>query len=197
MSVGSVVRRLLRQDDGGSAVEFAIVGPMIMLLAFGSFDAVRIVTVSNTVNRVAASTADMVTRNTVLADGVTEISGAIGAYFQAANIAAAPLDLENAGRVYFSGITNADGTGARVAWQRTHPDYGLDVESRIGAEGGTATLPADMIVRPGETVVVSEVFYEFTPTIWNTVLWFSEAGSIEFYRPAVFRPRFGGLTTLD
>lgn len=185
-------RGLVRGEDGGSALEFAIVAPMIMLLGLGAFDTTRVVMLGNKVNRVAANTADMVTRNRTLQDG-----GEIATYFDLANNAALPLDLENAGRVFISGITNADGTGPRVAWQRTDPDYGLNVVSRIGSEGAAAVLPGDMTVRPGETAVVSEVFYEFTPTIWSTAVWFSEASAIQFYRPAFFRPRFGGLETLE
>lgn len=185
-------RGLARNEDGNSAVELAIIAPMILLLGLGAVDAVRLVLMTNKVNRAAATTADMVTRHQVLKDGVSTTTGdAIGAYFVAANNAALPHNLEDAGRVYISGLVNPDGRGARVAWQRTHPDYALDAVSRVGEEGGFANLPGDMTVAWGETTVVAEVFYEFRPLI------LSNSSALLFHRQAFFRPRLGGLASLE
>ena len=189
---------LARNTSGNGAVELAIIAPMVLLLSMGAVDAVRLVLMTNQVNRVAASTADMVTRHRTLKDGVTSTApDTIGAYFMSANDVASPHDLEGAGRVYISGLVNADGRGARVAWQRTHPDYSLPAASRIGEEGAFADLPGEMAVAWGETTVAVEVFFEFRPLIMSKPVWFSEAPAIEFYRQAFFRPRLGGLASLE
>ena len=189
----SLGRRLARDARGSGAVEMALIAPMVLVLSLGAIEAVRLTLTTNKVNRVAAGTADMVTRHQVLKDGVTATADdTIGAYFAAANSVADPLDLEGAGRVYISGLTNTDGRGARVAWQRTHPDYELDVESRVGAQGSFADLPGEMTVAWGETTVVTEVFFEFQPLVW-----FGDAGGVTFHREAFFRPRLGGLASLQ
>ena len=193
-----MLRNLARHNGGNGAVELALIAPMVLLLTMGAIDAVRLVLTANKVNQVAASTADLVTRHQWLTDSVESIAAdTIGGYFAAANNAALPHDLEAAGRVYISGLVNPDGRGARVAWQRTHPDYQFDADSRIGGQGGFATLPGDMTVAWGETTVVAEVFFEFRPLVLSNSAWFGDDVAIEFYRQAFFRPRLGGLASLD
>ena len=57
--------------------------------------------------------------------------------------------------------------------------------------GDPAVLPAGVEVRDSENVITAEVFYDFEPIMMTAVL---EAGQL--YSSAVFRPRFGSLTTV-
>lgn len=47
-------------------------------------------------------------------------------------------------------------------------------------------------VRDSENVITAEVFYDFAPIMMTAVL---ETGQL--YSSAVFRPRFGSLTTVN
>ena len=144
--------RLLRPGDaraclgvaGNVAVEFALTLPVLMLLMLGSAEMARFVILHQKVDRVAVTMSDLVARaETIKESELDDI-------FEAADIVAQPFDLHNLGIVIVSAITNEDGSGARIAWQRSG-DGAASHTSQIGTQDGAATLSADFEVREGET----------------------------------------------
>jgi hypothetical protein len=93
--------------------------------------------------------------------------------------------------VIVSSITNPDGTGAVIAWQRSGGGV-YSATSALGAEGDTPALPADFLVREGETAIISEVYYDFTPFLSEMIV---EPQVV--YRTARHRPRLGTLETVE
>jgi hypothetical protein len=83
----------------------------------------------------------------------------------------------------------------KVAWQRRSAGA-FAATSKIGAQGGTATLPAGLVIRTNETIVISESFYRFEPMFApsNFTSWLDAETT---YHQAFYRPRFGALTTID
>jgi hypothetical protein len=65
------------------------------------------------------------------------------------------------------------------------------ISSQIGAVGADATLPAGFVVRDGENVIITEVYYNFSPLFAPDII-----QPQNLYHRAMFRPRFGTLTTL-
>jgi hypothetical protein len=53
------------------------------------------------------------------------------------------------------------------------------------------TLPTGFVVADGQTIIVAEVFYDYVPWILGNI-----TGATQIYHRALFRPRYGGLTTL-
>jgi hypothetical protein len=104
---------------------------------------------------------------------------------------AQPFDLANLGIVIVSAITNDDGSGAKVAWQRSGGGTSTHT-SQIGIEGGLATLTTDFEVREGETAIIAEVFYDFEPFLSELIV---EPQTL--YRRAHHRPRLGTLDQVD
>jgi hypothetical protein len=90
-----------------------------------------------------------------------------------------------------SSVTNPDGDGAVVAWQRSGGGS-YSASSHLGAEGDEAVLPAGFEVREGETAIISEVYFDFTPFLGDLIV---EPQVI--YRNAHHRPRLGTLETVD
>jgi hypothetical protein len=63
--------------------------------------------------------------------------------------------------------------------------------SRIGTEGGLATMPTGFTVSATDNVIVAEVFYSFAPFFWRQM----PAGTL--YHIALTRPRLSNLTTIN
>ena len=93
--------------------------------------------------------------------------------------------------VIVSSVTNADGNGAVIAWQRSGGGT-YSAASELGVEGDEPNLPDDFVVREGETAIISEVFYDFSPFLSELIV---EPQVI--YRSAHHRPRLGTLEEID
>lgn len=172
----------LRSGHAGNvAVEFALTLPVLMLLMLGSAEMARFVILHQKVDRVAVSTSDLVAR----AETINETE--LGDIFAATEFVAKPFDLPGLGVVIVSAITNDDGSGARVAWQRSGGGSASHT-SQIGTQGGAATLFDDFEVREGETAIIAEVFYDFEPFLSELIV---EPQTL--YRRAHHRPRLGTL----
>ena len=150
-------RRLTTNEHGTTSIEMAILAPVLLLLLLGTVDIVNYTVTTNRVGRIAAQTADAVTRQRELFDLVEAVTyagnntSAIGVFFDAANEIADPIRLPEGGRVILSSVANVDGTGPRITWQRTRSEYQLAATSSLGAEGDLADLPdrldgADLVV---------------------------------------------------
>jgi len=166
---------------GNVAVEFALTLPVLMLLMLGSVEMARFVILHQKVDRVAVTTSDLVSR----AETIKEAE--LDDIFEAADFVAQPFDLPNLGIVIVSAITNEDGSGARIAWQR-RGNGAASHASQIGTQGGAASLSADFEVREGETAIIAEVFYDFEPFLSELIV---EPQTL--YRRAHHRPRLGTL----
>ena len=64
--------------------------------------------------------------------------------------------------------------------------------SQVGTEGDEATLTGDFEVREGETAIISEVYFNFSPFISELIV----APQI-VYRTAHHRPRLGTLEEIE
>jgi Flp pilus assembly protein TadG len=186
---GDIGRRawsaLVRCAAGNVAVEFALAVPVLLFLMMGSAEMARFVLLHQKLDRVATTVSDLVSRaETISESQVVDI-------FTAVDQVAEPFDFTDLGVVIVSSITNTDGTGPVIAWQRSGGGA-YSATSALGAEGATPVLPSDFVVREGETAIISEVYYDFTPFLSSLIV---EPQVI--YRTARNRPRLGTLDTID
>jgi hypothetical protein len=145
----------------------------------------RFIILHQKMDRVATTISDLVSRaETITESQITDI-------FTAAGQVAEPFDLAGLGVVIVSSVTNADGTGATIAWQRSGGGSYSGV-SELGVEGDEPNLPAGFEVREGETAIIAEVFYDFTPFLSELIV---EPQLI--HRSAHHRPRLGTLEEID
>jgi Flp pilus assembly protein TadG len=177
--------RLLRCAAGNVAVEFALSVPVLLLLMLGSAGMARCVILHQKLDRVATTISDLVSR----AETITESQ--IADIFTAADQVAEPFDLANLGVVIVSSVTNADGSGATIAWQRSGAGS-YSAVSELGVEGDEPNLPPGFVVREGETAIIAEVFYDFTPFLSELIV-----EPQEIHRSAHHRPRLGTLEEID
>ena len=185
MRVGLRSLAALRRDRGGAIlVEFALVLPVLIAILLGCFEATRFVLLHQKLDRAASAVADLVAQS----DGITVAQ--VNDLFTVAEDQLSPFDLAASGRVIVSSITRPTAAAAGVAWQRLSSGA-LSAASVVGIAGATATLPAGLIVRTGENVIVAETFYNYVPFFMDSFL------SPTVFRHAAFnRPRLINLSTI-
>lgn len=121
--------------EGTDAGEpFALAAPVLIMLMLASVALARFVILDQKLDRVAISTSDLVAR----AETISESK--LDDIFIAAEQVAQPFELAASGRVIVSSVINEDGDGPTIAWQRSD-DGTLSATSKVGHDGGTATLP--------------------------------------------------------
>ncbi len=176
--------RSLRSDASGmSAVEFALMMPIFMVLGAGIIDFGRLILISQKLQSGTFIVADLAARDkTLTEDQVDDIFLALGNIVE-------PFSLTTRGTAYVTSVVGVAGTDPEVSWQRGGAG-GLVEPSQIGVEGGIATIPATLALGDGENLIVSEVFYDYEPIFGISF------GADVLRRVAYYRPRLGSLATL-
>ncbi len=178
------LRRLRRDRSGAILVEFAICLPLLMAVLLYGVDLSRLIIASQKMDRVAAGMGDLVAQaNTLSSTDLTNIYAAV-------NYVAKPFDFTHDGVVILSSVSLVGGT-LKINWQ-SRGGGSLDVASKIGVSGGTATLPSGLTITDSNTLIVAEVFFNFTPLFELPLV-----PANQLYHTAFFRPRLGDLTTLN
>jgi Flp pilus assembly protein TadG len=177
--------RLLSCRAGNVAVEFALAAPVLIMLMLASAELARFVILHQKMDRVATTISDLVSRAETISE--SELQD----IFSAAGEVAFPYDLADLGLVIVSSVTNPDGNGPIVAWQRSGGGS-YSGSSQVGTEGDDATLTGDFEVRQGETAIISEVYFSFSPFISELIV----APQV-IYRSAHHRPRLGTLEEIE
>jgi Flp pilus assembly protein TadG len=177
--------RLVLCRAGNVAVEFALALPVLIMLMLASAELARFVILHQKMDRVATTISDLVSRAETISESEMQD------IFTAAGEVAYPFDLVDLGMVIVSSVTNPDGDGPIVAWQRSGGGS-YSGSSQVGTEGNEATLTGDFEVREGETAIISEVYFDFAPFISDMIV----APQV-IYRTAHHRPRLGKLEEIE
>lgn len=177
-SRGSRLRRFAREEAGLSAVEFALVLPVMLLVALGIAEVGRFALLSLKLQHAANTLADLAARDPAPTEaGITSL-------FSALQHVLRPFDLKSGGVATISNVQGQGGGASTVCWQR-RGGGALAATSRTGKQGGSASLPKEMILRGGETVIVAELFFRYQPWLLRIV------PNADLRRVALFRPRLG------
>jgi hypothetical protein len=180
-SLGRLARRLVAARRATIPIEMALVAPVLITMLLGVLDLGWYMVMQHKISRVAATVADLTSRG----EEITEAQ--LADIFAAASAVADPFDFDLEGRAIVSSLTNPDGDGAVIAWQRRSPS-GIDVESHLGTAGSTPALDAGFAVAADENIVVAESFFTFEPLVG-----FILRDEQSVYVQAIQRPRLGTL----
>lgn len=183
--LGEHFTRLWRDRGGASLIELGFAMPILVTLLLGGVEIARYVLLHQKLDRVASSIADLVSQaEMVSVPGLQNI-------FDAAQYVAKPFDLPAGGTVIVSSVSNPIGTpGTKVNWQQAGAGN-VPATSKVGVPGGSVTLPTGFAVADGQSIIIAEVFFTYVPWILGDF-----TSSNQIYHRALFRPRYGGLTTL-
>ena len=176
--VGFLGRRLagLASDQRGvSAVEFAMLLPVMVTLYLGVVEVSQGVAIDRKVTLTTRTTADLASR-------VTSINNAdMTNMLNATSSVIAPYD-ESKVKVVLSAV-NIDANGiAKVGWSDT-------LHGSARAVGSTVTLPIVLAV-PNTTLIWSEVSYNYNPTFGYVL-----TGSMNLSDQIYMRPRLSDTIT--
>jgi Flp pilus assembly protein TadG len=144
------MRRFARATGGLAALEFAIVLPMMVFLLFGSIELIDMVIANRRVQNVAASVADVISRDTSVSDD--EITG----LWRATEVLMYPESVTTL-RTRVSSISIIDTSTARVVWSEGH-----GLTARVA--NTTVDLPDQMMI-PGTSIIYAETEYDYVPVI--------------------------------
>lgn len=180
----SLTRGALATDRRGViALEFALILPLLILFCFGTVEVGRFVLLQMKLDQLAASVADLGTRDRTLSAATVDDIFAAGAHI------VQPFDLATDGRITLSAVGLTAGDQPRVLWQRRSGGT-LDVPSETGTVGNPATLPDEITLAVGQTVIVAEVSFNYRGM-------FGMLPARITTKRAYFRPRLGSLQQLS
>jgi hypothetical protein len=177
--------RLWRDRRGITAMEFALILPILVMFSAGTIEYSRLILMTQKLQSGAFILADLTARDTD-EDLTTEQLGNI---FLAIDQVVRPFDFAANGRAVLSSIRGEDGDEAIMKWQCSGSGM-LAATSELGIVGEAAVLPAELTMAEGETIIAAEVFFDFEP------LFGVGLAPRVIRRVAFFKPRLGELTTM-
>jgi Flp pilus assembly protein TadG len=163
------MRRLAGDVQGVSAVEFALLLPLMLALYLGAIEVSQGIGADRKVTLTARSVADLVSQTSSINN--SEMTNSLNA----AKAVMAPMPAANL-KVTVSSVTIDAQGKATIAWSDT-----LNGTKR--ATGSTVTLPPALSV-PNSSLIWSEVQYEYTPVIGYVL-----SGSLTLKDQIYMRPR--------
>ncbi len=186
------LRHLLTQywhnQRGVAVIEFALVLPMLVLLILGSVETTRYILLHQKMDKTAATMSNVVAQLAAVNEEV------ITQFMDSADLLMDPFNMDGSNaRIFISSVTccyGPDNDETRVSWQRF--DGGLEIASKIGAEGAIANMPGAFELELGENVIIAEMYYNYDFLIFPDVI---SPGVL--YKRFLFRPREDPLETID
>lgn len=189
-SLRNQAARLCHAQEGVAYLEFAIATPLLLLMLMGAIEVTRYMLIVQKVEKVSVTIADVVSQGSEVTSDQLNIT------LTAAAELMLPYDFPPDGYVIISSVKQTGTYSAtnppRINWQYAGGGNWLH-NSRIGAQGTSASLPNNLTLYDKDNVIVTEVFYNYQPLIaTNGVI----SGG-EIYKVGLFKPRLGDLSTLN
>lgn len=183
----AVVRQSVANKNrrGLAAIEFALTLPLWVTIILGVSDGTYYMLINEKVDRIAYSVSDIVSQYqdpislATLKDTANATSQLMNPYVFGAN-----------GIMIVSSVYKPAGLSPTIKWQYVGGGS-LVKNSLIGSTGGTATLPNGLTMVDGDSVVITEVYYNFKTLFVSDSLF----PTTLIYQVAMYRPRMGPLLT--
>ncbi|MDJ0920232.1 MAG: pilus assembly protein [Henriciella sp.] len=139
------IRGFLRANDGVSAVEFALIAPVMMLFYFGSIEVSFMMTLDRKVTSASATLGDLTAR------AASVNNAELNDIFEATRMVFEPYPIADA-RMRISSLKEDNGA-VKVAWSdgRNLTPY---------PAGQAITIPPDLISKNG-TLIYAEIEYDY------------------------------------
>jgi Flp pilus assembly protein TadG len=178
------LRNFAAGEQGVTAIEFALVLPVVLLILLGCFEVPRFVLIYQKLARTSAGVADLVAQ----ADEPLQ-RNQMNDIFTAGKVMMQPYDVVANGKIIVSSINNpTGGTGVKVTWQKDNGGQAKDsgsnpVGSRIGTKNTTPVIPAAIMPGTDEEVLAAEVVFDYTPIFANLIYRGSQLYTVAYTRP--------------
>ena len=167
--------KLAADDRGVSAVEFAMLLPVMITLYLGTVELSQGIAADRKVAMTARTAADLVSQVSAVNTGdmtnVMNASSTVMAPYSSANL-----------KVTVTSVTIDANSVAKVAWSCTY-------HGTARAVGSTISLPTALVV-PSSTLIWSEVSYSYKPTVGYLI-----TGTLQLKDQIYMRPRLSDSVT--
>ncbi len=144
----------LEDERGGSLVEFALCITMMLVLVYGLIDYSQIIFDHQMMSGLSRQGSDLASRGTSLQDTVSAL-----------DTQGASLNIGANGRIIVTAVAEDSSGNLQIVDQAESPP-GISVSSAVGSGvGNAASMPASAstVLRAGQTLYVTEVFYSYRP----------------------------------
>ncbi len=181
------LRRFAKGEQGVTAIEFALVLPVMLLIMLGCFEVPRFVLIYQKLSRTSAGVSDLVARADEPLTG-----NQLQDIFLAANTMMQPYDVVANGKIIVTSINNPNGGGIELTWRKDNGGKNggkpaQDSNSRITVAG----LPVDLRPAANEELLTAEVFFQYAP-VFPTLIY----NGTQLYSVSYTRPRNHNLMTI-
>lgn len=174
LRVTKLLQSFKRNREGASAVEFAILAPLLITLYFGCVEITDGIAADRKVTLTAGALANLTSQSqTITVDGMTNILNASAAIIK-------PYSVGNLAATITCLKIDADGN-AKVKWSAT-------LNGTARADGASVTLPSAALAVPNSYLVWSEVSYNYTPVVGYTITGSLSLSDQMFMSPRVSPP---------
>jgi Flp pilus assembly protein TadG len=146
----SILQRYLKSTEGLSAIEFAMIAPLLITLLFGSIQVCDALICRQKVATIASSASDLVAQDSTIT------TAQIGDVFSAANAIVYPYPSAGS-QIIISSIKNDPNHAGQYI-----VDWSVAQNTTAHAKGASMTVPTGLIAAGG-SVIFSEVTYNFIP----------------------------------
>lgn len=181
--IGRRLRDFLRGRRAVSALEFALIAPVLLLLLMGGFEMFRLYLFTTKVDRAVVSIGDVTARLPEITESdlvdIFELAGELGSPFE---LSAGDY------RIYLVSISNVD-DDLTVNWVRDHGSLAEDGQLVDNLE---TLVDPNLVSDEFDSLIASEAVFRYEPVFPGFL--FDER---RIYRNAFFRPRLGRLTTVN
>jgi Flp pilus assembly protein TadG len=178
------LKRLARDRRGVSAVEFALILPIMLLLWAGSVELSEALSVDRKANQLASTVGDLVAQrasmNTTEMNNIFDASTAIMEPYETAPV-----------QILVIAVNIVSTSSQTVAWARARND------SAPAAGGASPIRVPSAIATVGSQVVVARVRYEFESPFSGFMQSITGLSSYTFEHTFMLRPRLGGTITFS
>lgn len=168
--------RLLHERRGAALVELAVGISVLVPMVMATAELARFVMIQQKLERLSMTVGDLNARGDVLTPAqVTSLFDAVPHIME-------PFAFQPSGRVIVSQVTTVGSVYPQIAWQQSGGGS-LSVASTLGTAGQTATLPQGFTMASDENVIMTEVWYDFEPFLFDGLLRPQRIRMQSTYRP--------------
>ena len=168
------IRQFSHEQTGVASIEFAMVVPLMVIMFIGTVELSQAITVDRRVNQVASSTADLIARTK--STTVSDLNGTMDIIDELMKpYSHTPLKLTITNVI----ASTSDENNTVVCWSHNY-------QGGVGtySQGSAYTLPTG-VVEKGESVLVAEIKYTYTPLIFSHFI----TGAVDFTDTFYLKPR--------
>lgn len=175
-----LLRSFKRDHDGASAIEFALLAPLMITLYFGCVEITDGISVDRKVTLTAGALANLTAQSeTISLTGMSNILNASAAIIK-------PYSVGNLAATITCLKINSEGV-AKVAWSAT-------LNGTARAKDSIVTLPSTALAKPDTSLVWSEVSYNYTPVVGYTITGTLSLTDQMYMSPRMTAPVYDGKT---